>query len=320
MIPRRLAFAFIAVVALAVALAPAHAGMFVLFPALPWAPVGTQVDGDFGEWVAPAGDVDGDGYGDVLVGTGLEDGALANEGGAYLFRGSPNGSLPVHSWLWRSGQLDAGGQLKVASAGDVNGDGYADVLVGVPSWDTPGQMNAGKVAVFHGGPNGLPPAPTYERFSPVLAANQPFGYAIAPAGDVNGDGYDDVVVGVPFNSVVGMTNRGAAYVFHGGPTGLAAAPARSWFGGTADGQFGFSVSGAGDVNGDSYADVIVGAPFQLSGNGSAHLFLGSPAGVPAAADTVILRHGRGEPGHVRLARRRCERRRLRRRAHRLARA
>jgi hypothetical protein len=236
--------------------------------------------GEFAEAVAPAGDIDGDGYGDVLIGAPHEDGAFVDEGGAYLFRGSPNGTLTTHSWLWRPGQLDAAGGDRVAPAGDVNGDGYADVLVGVSSWNTPSQMNAGKVAVFHGGPNGLPLAPSYELFSPAPAANQQFGSVIAPAGDVNGDGYDDVVVGVPSNSVVGMTDRGAAYVFNGGPAGLSSVPARTWFGGTSGGQFGFSVSGAGDVNGDSYADVIVGAPFQLAGNGAAHLFLGAPAASP----------------------------------------
>jgi hypothetical protein len=182
MSPLRSLLALAVAVVLVLALTPAQAGMFVVFPALPWAPVGTQLEGDFGDAVAPAGDVDGDGYGDVLVGAPLEDGAFTNEGGAYLFRGSPNGTLTVHSWLWRPGQADAAGGERVAPAGDVNKDGYADVLVSVPSWNTPGQMNAGKVAVFHGGPNGLPLTPTYELFSPVIEANQQFGYAIAPAG------------------------------------------------------------------------------------------------------------------------------------------
>src|SRR5688572_1132224 len=272
--------------------APVWAGMFVEFPALPWAPVGTQMGGNYGEFVAPAGDVDGDGYGDVIVGAGSEDGAFTNEGGAYLYRGHPNGSLTTHSWLWRPGQLNAFGGGPVASAGDVNRDGYADVMVGVPSWDTPQQLNAGKVAVFHGGPNGLPLAPNYELFSPLIETNQQFGQAIAPAGDVNGDGYDDVVIATPFNSVIGMTNRGAAYVFHGGPAGLAAAPARSWFGGVQNGEFGRSVSGAGDVNADTFADVLVGAPGQFTAAGAAYLFLGSASGVPFAADTVIA----GLPG------------------------
>jgi hypothetical protein len=274
-------------VVLALLPAPATAGMFVEFPPRPWAPVGSQFEGNFAESVGPAGDVDADGYGDVIVGADLEDGAFTNEGGAYLYRGGPNGTQTTHSWLWRPGQAEAYGGERVAAAGDVNRDGYADVLVGVASWDTPSQANAGKVAVFHGGPNGLPAAPNYELFSPQIEAGQFFGASIAPAGDVNGDGYDDVVIGTPYNSAIGFNNRGAAHVFHGGPAGLAAAPARSWFGGVAEGQFGISVSGAGDVNADTYADVLVGAPGQFSGAGAAYLFLGSASGVPSGADTVV---------------------------------
>ena len=279
---------------LVVSFAPpvALAGQFVQFPALPWAPVGTQLEGDYGNAAAPAGDVDGDGYGDVIVGAHLENGAFTDEGGAYLYRGHPDGTRTTHAWLWRPGQAGALGGDMVASAGDVNRDGYADVLVSVPLWDTPTQMNAGKVVVFHGGPTGLPANPNTTILAPVPETDQQFGATLAPAGDVNGDGYDDIVIGVPNNSTIGFIARGAAYVYHGGPSGLSTTPAREWFGGVQNGQFGCSVSGAGDVNADTYADVLVGARGQFSGNGAAYLYLGSASGVPFAPDTVIA----GLPG------------------------
>src|SRR5688572_26902644 len=98
---------FAASLVLAFSPAFAQAGMFVEFPPLPWAPVGSQPEGNFGESVGPAGDVDGDGYGDVIAGANLENGTFPNEGGAYLYRGGPNGTLMTHSWLWRPGQAEA---------------------------------------------------------------------------------------------------------------------------------------------------------------------------------------------------------------------
>ncbi len=214
----------------AFAAAPTRAGGLINpFRALPWAPGGTQFQGRFGETVAAAGDVNGDGYGDVVVGAPREAGTLVNEGGAYLFLGSAQGSSPTHAWVYRSGQAESATGNAVASAGDVNGDGFADVLVGVQEWDTVANQTAGKVAVFHGGPAGLPATPTYELFSPIPVDGQFFGLALAPAGDVNGDGFADVLVGA-FGGEEPTPLRGVAFVFHGGPSGLAATPARTWLG------------------------------------------------------------------------------------------
>ncbi len=282
------AAACIVLVASSAFVAPALAGgLSTPFQSLPWRPVGTQVDGLFGFDAAPAGDVDGDGYGDVLVSAPLEQGTAFREGAAYLFRGSPEGSLPTHSWVWRSGQLDAFAGFAVAPAGDVNSDGYDDVIVAVQGWNTLTHENAGKIAVFHGGPNGLPLAPTYERFSPAPAGNQSFGQAIAMAGDVNRDGYKDVLVSSSSHGDSLPSSRGAVHLFQGGPAGLAVAPARTWIGPPVDGQFGNSVSAAGDVNADGYADLIIGAPAVNSGAGAAYLFLGSPTGAALLPDTVV---------------------------------
>jgi len=150
------------------------------FPALPWSPTGTFPGQFFGQGVAPAGDVNGDGFGDVLVRIAVEDTAQAR---AALFLGGPEGPSLVPAWMFVTRQEDT---WLVRPAGDVNGDGHADVLVGRPFGGSP--FNAGRVSVFHGGPTGLPAAPNYDLLSPLPAAEQYFGLSADYAGDVNGDG------------------------------------------------------------------------------------------------------------------------------------
>jgi hypothetical protein len=282
-------FAIACAVALALAAFPARsgAGDQPFFTPLPWAPGGTQSNSGFAYSVGPAGDVNGDGFGDVIAGATGEDGAFVNEGGAYLYLGSAQGSSPTHAWLYRPGQANAAAGFAVASAGDVNGDGFADVLVSVHQWDTQAHTNVGKVAVFHGGPAGLPLAPTYDLFSPLPANEQRFGVALAPAGDVNGDGFADVIIGANFADGT-FTQRGAAFVFHGGPAGLGAAPAQFWFGPMAQNSgFGRYLSSAGDINADGYADILVGAD-DFPNGGATFLYLGSAAGAFDDPDTIIV--------------------------------
>ena len=281
-------FAFTLLLPLAATPRPAGAGGLVNpFQPFGWSPYSLQFNGQFGFSVAPAGDFNGDGFGDVIVGAFGEDNQFMDEGRVHLFLGSPTGPAATSNRYVYPNQVGAAAGLMVSSAGDVNGDGYSDFLVGVPLWNSVTHDDVGKVMVYHGGTN-LPFNPTYELLSPAPAAMQNFGRTVAPAGDVNGDGYDDVVVGAPF-FVDGLVSRGRVWVFHGGPSGLSATPARTWTG-TDNSQFGGSLSPAGDVNGDGYADVIVGAPLAsvgLASNGAAYVFLGSAAGAAAAPDTTV---------------------------------
>src|SRR5690242_14058941 len=161
--------------------------------------------------------------------------------------------------------------LSVAGAGDVNGDGYADIIVGADHNDA-GGTDAGRAYVVFGGP-GPTRLPNW-----VLTGGSGgglFGNSVAGAGDVNGDGYADVIVGAP---QAGGSNRGAAYVFFGGPA-ADAIPDLALSGEQANDRFGASVAGAGDVNGDGYDDVIVGAPLNDSAgsnSGRAYIFYGGP--------------------------------------------
>jgi hypothetical protein len=202
----------------------------------------------FGYSVASAGDVNGDGFADLVVG-GSDNGITSI---VYVYLGGPGGIATTPTAI--DGPISQNFGDSVASAGDVNGDGYADVIIGTDTSD------AATAYVYLGGPNGLSTTPTLLQ-GPTMSA---FGDSVASAGDINGDGYADVIVGAP--------TLDAAYVYLGGPNGLSATPL-TLQGPTSLGEnFGYSVAGAGDVNGDGYADIIVGA-FS-----AAYLYLGGPNG------------------------------------------
>ena len=112
-----------------------------------------------------------------------------------------------------------------------------------------------------------------------------FGYSVASAGDVNGDGYDDVIVGAYNNDGAG-SDAGEAYVYHGLPSGLSTAPAWSDQGEAAGDYFGGSVASAGDVNGDGTDDLIIGAEGYNSHTGRVYIYFGSSDGNVYALDAA----------------------------------
>ena len=227
----------------------------------------------FGRSVATAGDVNGDGYGDVMVGASLVTAGQAQEGAVRLFLGSSTGvgSLPALQWELNVAGANLGESIN--PAGDVNGDGYTDVVLGARIYGS-----GGAVAVFHGGTLGTAPLASMSRTGP--AANAFLGRSVANAGDVNGDGYSDLLIGVP-----GAGNGGEAHLHYGSAAGPSSAPSQVLQNNVAGSAFGTSVASAGDVNGDGYADVIVGAP--ANGNGTAHIHLGGPSGLSTSAAHVL---------------------------------
>lgn len=247
---------------------------------------GDRAGAAFGSSVASAGDVDGDGFEDVLVGAPFTTDTLFRQGRAFLYPGSPTGVGTTPVWTALGDQEAANFGWSVAGAGDVNGDGYDDVVVGAYHYGN-GQFNEGRAFVYLGSASGLAASPSW-----VTEGDQDdawYGYSVASAGDVNGDGYADVVVGAPqFQN--SQPFQGRALLYLGSVSGLAASPA--WF---ADGDrsgayLGWSVAGAGDVNGDGRSDVLAGAPQSadpdrdLLSEGRVLLYLGSSAGLPPTSD------------------------------------
>src|SRR6185436_7111900 len=137
-------------------------------------------------------DVNGDGYSDVLITAPQYDGGQTNEGRAFLFLGSPSGLTATPAWTAESDQADSLFGYAASSAGDTNGDGYSDVIVGAYLYDN-GQTNEGRAFLYLGSSSGLSPTPAWTAEGDQTGAQ--FGSSVAAAGDVNGDGYGDLILG-----------------------------------------------------------------------------------------------------------------------------
>ncbi|MCI0574814.1 MAG: integrin alpha [Chloroflexi bacterium] len=258
-----------------------------------------------GRSVGGAGDVNGDGYDDFLIGE--SDGYDA--GTSYLLFGSS--APPATIDLNMAGVTLAGvndydnSGWSLNGAGDVNGDGYDDLLVGAPGADGPAESRpgAGESYLVFGGP-ALPPTVNLGTLDPAgvtlfgVNNGDGSGWSVSNAGDVNGDGYGDLLVGArgaggPANS---RPQAGESYLLFGGPAWPATidlgtlGPAGVTLYGASSGDFsGVSVSGAGDVNGDGLADLLIGA-YTADGPadsrldaGESYLVLGRPDTMPGTA-------------------------------------
>jgi hypothetical protein len=249
-----------------------------LAPDPAWTAESDQASAYFGTSVGTAGDVNGDGYSDVIVGAYLYDNGQTGEGRAYVYHGSAMGLSPSPAWTAESDQAGAYFGISVGTAGDVNGDGYSDVIVGASEYNN-GQTQEGQAFVYHGAATGLSPSPAWTADSDQIGSD--FGFSVGTAGDVNGDGYSDVIVGAPYYDN-DQWDEGRAYVYHGAATGLGASPAWTAESDQVQAHFGRSVGTAGDVNGDGYSDVIVGAldyDNGLWGEGRAYVYHGAATGL-----------------------------------------
>jgi hypothetical protein len=246
-----------------------------------WYCGGDESGDQVGHAVAPAGDIDGDGYGDVLVGAPYDRLDASREGVVSLFRGSPAGLPTTPDWQVGGGQQGSLFGAAVAGVGDVNGDGYDDVLVGAPGFND-GVNKKGAVFLYLGPLDGTATAPDWSFVGDQK--DSLLGAAVASAGDVDGDGLDDFLIGAPGQSVA-QTSEGAAFLFFGSDASISPVPEWSYYGGQPAAGLGTSVAGGGDVDGDGYDDVLVGAPgygFYYEDEGTALLFFGTQDGLAAS--------------------------------------
>jgi len=244
---------------------------------------GVQVGGAYaydnsGHAVTGAGDVNGDGYPDMLIGAPSNydrDRRFPLWGSSFVVFGRQTPASIDLATLGMAGfRIDGAlngdfSGTSVAAAGDVNGDGYADVLIGAPNVDPSFKNNAGTSYVVYGSQT-----PTDIKLAYLGSAGfhingakpgDRSGHSVAAAGDVNGDGYVDLLIGAPYAAPSGKSSAGSSFVINGSETptnvdlgDLGSAGFRINGANTLD-ISGYSVAGVGDVNGDGYADLLQSA-------------------------------------------------------------
>ena len=250
-------------------------------------PVGEFTGDNFGCSVAFVGDVNGDGYDDLLIGA-FRYPEIASAGQAYLYFGGP--SLDAAADLVIPAPAGGAGWfgISVASAGDFNGDSYPDFIIGAQQ-----SGFEGKAFVYHGGPS-LDATPDFTLTGESIGSITAFGASVASAGDINEDGFDDVIVGAPWYGS-GGNRPGRAYVFFGGAA-PDAIPDHVFSGVGFYDQLGSTVGGAGDMNGDGHADVFASSPYSNSAAqnaGAIDVWFGGPA-FDATPDLTLLGSGVNE--------------------------
>ncbi len=217
----------------------------------------TEVTPYFGVSLAGAGDLNNDGFDDIIIGAG----GNSLDQGAYIYFGGSTMDNVVDIQLTESEVTSFFG-ASVSTAGDVNNDGFDDVIIGSPRFNS----SNGRALIYFGGT-------TMKDSADIVLEGKEntenFGWSVSTAGDVNNDGYDDIIIGA--KAYENATGR--AYIYYGDIT-MADTAAVVLTGEKSRSEFGVSVSSAGDINFDGYDDVIVGAGGYVTVTGRAYVFLG----------------------------------------------
>jgi hypothetical protein len=276
---------------------------------------GVSAGDNSGYSVASAGDVNGDGFADLIVGAYFADPNGSASGSSYVVFGNASGftsAINLSSLNGTTGfrldgvSADDRSGWSVASAGDVNGDGFADLIIGAIDVDATRGMEGASYVVF-GKASGFTSAIDLSSLNGTtgfrlngVADSDRSGWSVASAGDVNGDGFADVIVGAPRADPNSNGSSGSSYVVFGKASGFTSAIDLSSLNGTtgfrldgvaADDESGTSVASAGDVNGDGFADLVIGARYadpNGSNSGSSYVVFGKSSGFTAAINLTSL--------------------------------
>ena len=267
-----------------------------------------------GDYVSGAGDVNGDGLADLIIGSQTDGPNGNNSGASTVVFGKADGtavelsaiesSVNARGFVINGVATNNYSGVSVSGAGDVNGDGLADLIVGA-DYDNPNGSQSGTSTVVFGKTDGtavelsaIESSSNAGGFAIHGSLGDLSGYSVSGAGDVNGDGLSDLIIGAKADDPNGNSSGASTVVFgkaDGTAVELSAIGSSSNSGGfvingvSADDRSGRSVSGAGDVNGDGLADLIVGSyrdDPNGDGSGASHVLFGKANGTAVELSAI----------------------------------